>query len=264
MLVDLHMHSCFSFDAQPDTIPQIAEASVARGLSAIAITDHKDYFYKGKPPMDLDLDGVMAEIDQARALYGDRIEILRGVELGEIHADPDAPALLQAYPFDTVIGSLHVMPNNIDFYDMDYDNLDQEQLLRDYLAEAKKMAEHGGFDVFAHLDYPLRVMKRDYNQPSFANFMEWVTPVLRTLIDREISLEINAAGLFCWMQKAGPEDFVLDEYRRLGGTMISIGSDSHAAASVGRGIEKCIAHAKAHGFHEVMVYRARRGEAVPI
>lgn len=264
MLVDCHMHSRFSFDAQPDTVQQIAEASIRRGLSVIAITDHKDYFYHGKPPMELDVQGALAEIDAARAQYGDRIEVLRGIELGEIHGDPAAAELAQAYPFDTVIGSLHVMPNNVDFYDMDYDHLDQDALLRDYLAEAKKMIEFGGFDVFAHLDYPLRVMKRDNNQPSFENFMERVTPVLRALIDREIALEINAAGLFGWMKKVGPEDFVLEEYRRLGGTMIALGSDAHAAASVGRGIEACAAHAKAHGFHQAMIYRARRGQAVPI
>ena len=264
MLVDCHMHSRFSFDAQPDTVQQIAEASIERGLSTIAITDHKDYFYHGKPPMELDVPGVLAEIDAVRAQYDGKIEVLKGIELGEIHADPDAAALLEAYSFDTVIGSMHVMPNNVDFYDMDYDHLDQEQLLRDYLMETKKMVEYGGFDVLAHLDYPLRVMKRDNNHPSFANFMEWVVPLLRTVIDREISLEINAAGLFGWMKKVGPEDFVLAEYRRLGGTMVSIGSDSHAAASVGRGIESCIAHAKAHGFDHVMVYRARKGEAVSI
>ncbi len=264
MLVDCHMHSHFSFDAQPDSIEQIAASSIRRGLKAIVISDHKDYFYHGMPPQKLEIQGAFEEIDRTRQLYDGQIEVLKGVELGEIHADPAASALLEAFPFDTVIGSLHVMPNNIDFYDMDYDHLDQEQLLRDYLKEAKTMIEHGGFDVFAHIDYPLRVMKREYNHPSFANFMEWVTPVLRALIDREIALEINAAGLFGWMKKVGPEDFVLDEYRRLGGTMISIGSDSHAAASVGRGIEECIAHAKAHGFHTVMVYRRRKGESVAI
>lgn len=263
MLVDLHMHSRFSFDAQQDTVPEIAAASIARGLSTIVISDHKDFFWK-QPPMELDIAGVQAEIDEARARYGDKIEILKGIELGEPNADPAAMELLEAYPFDTVIGSLHAMPNDIDFYDMDYDHLDQEQLVRDYLVEARKMAEHGGFDVFAHLDYPLRVMKRDYNHPSFENYMEWVTPVLRAIIDHELSFEINAAGLFAWMKHVGPEDFVLEEYRRLGGTMISIGSDSHAAASVGRGIEQCIEHAKKHGFHEVMVYRNRRPEAVAI
>ena len=263
MLVDLHMHSHFSFDAQPNTVMELAAASIKRGLSVIAVTDHKDYFWN-HPPMELDLAGVQAEIDKARAQYGGQIEILKGIELGEPNADPAAMELLEAYPFDVVIGSLHAMPNDIDFYDMDYDNLDQEQLLRDYLVEAKKMAEHGGFDVFAHLDYPLRVMKRDYNHPSFENFMEWVTPVLREIIDRELSFEINAAGLFAWMKQVGPEDFVLEEYRRLGGTMISIGSDSHAAASVGRGAEECIAHAKRHGFHEVMVYRNRKPYAVSV
>lgn len=146
MLVDLHMHSRFSFDAQPDTVQDIAAASIKRGLSTIVISDHKDYFWKQRP-MGLDIAGVQAEIDAARAQYGGRIEILKGIELGEPHADPAAMELLKAYPFDTVIGSLHAMPNDIDFYDMDYDHLDQEQLLRGYLIEARKMAEHGGFDV---------------------------------------------------------------------------------------------------------------------
>ncbi len=263
MLVDLHMHSHFSFDAQPDSIPDIAAASIQRGLSAIVISDHKDYFWN-KPPLPLDLDGIMAEIDTARELYGDKIEILKGIELGEPNADPAAMELLDAYPFDTVIGSLHAMPNDIDFYDMDYANLDQEQLIRDYLIEAQKMAQHGGFDVFAHLDYPLRVMKRDDNHPSFENFMEWVVPVLKAIIDRELSFEINAAGLFSWLGHVGPEDFVLEEYHRLGGTMISIGSDSHSAQSVGRGIESCIAHAKKHGFQQAIIYRKRKPDAISL
>lgn len=137
MLVDLHMHSHFSFDAQPNTVMELAAASIKRGLSVIAVTDHKDYFWN-RPPMELDLAGVQAEIDAARAQYGGQIEILKGIELGEPNADPAAMELLEAYPFDVVIGSLHAMPNDVDFYDMDYDNLDQEQLLRDYLVEAKK------------------------------------------------------------------------------------------------------------------------------
>lgn len=82
MLVDLHMHSRFSFDAQPDTVQDIAAASIKRGLSTIVISDHKDYFWKQRP-MGLDIAGVQAEIDAARAQYGGRIEILKGIELGE-------------------------------------------------------------------------------------------------------------------------------------------------------------------------------------
>ena len=87
MLVDCHMHSRFSFDAQPDTVQQIAEASIERGLSTIAITDHKDYFYHGKPPMELDVPGVLAEIDAVRAQYDGKIE----AEGHRIGRDPCRP-----------------------------------------------------------------------------------------------------------------------------------------------------------------------------
>lgn len=258
MLIDLHTHSQYSYDAKPSTIAELAASATARGFSVLSVTDHKDLF-RSIPHMDLDLDAIMADIDHVRNQYAGELLLLKGIELGQPHVAPAvARELLAAYPFDMVIGSLHAMPNDIDLYFHDYDNIDCDQLLHEYFQEVQAMVQLGGFDVLAHIDYPLRVMKRENNQPSFARFMEEITPIFKTIIDREIALEINAAGLFGWQKHVGPENFVLAEYRRLGGTMISIGSDAHSAQDIGRGIEACIAHAKKHGFDEVTIFEQRK------
>lgn len=265
MLIDLHMHSNYSFDAERDTIDQIVAASIARGLAVIALTDHYEFFRrKLERGEQYDIAAMQRDTAAAREKYGDQIAILNGIELGQLHANPASRELLDTFAFDTVIGSVHAMPNDLDLYFHDYARIDCDALLRDYFAEELTMIRHGGFDVLAHLDYPLRVMKLENNTPSFENYMELITPILRELVDREIALEINAVGLFGWQKRVGPEPFVLEEYRRLGGTLISIGSDSHAAKSVGRGIEDCIAYAKTYGFSAVTVYRGRKAEQLAI
>ena len=112
-----------------------------------------------------------------------------------------------------------------------------------------KWSEHGGFDVLAHIDYPLRVMKYDGYTPSFDHFMDRVEQVLRSCIDRGYALELNAAGLGGWQKRVGPPQNVLYEYRRMGGERISIGSDAHTLAAVGRGFDDSVRNAQRRRLH---------------
>lgn len=259
MQLDLHIHSHYSFDAESDTIEQLAQTAIKRKLSIIAITDHYEFFRKKKEqPEQFDVIQQQCELEQAQKKFDGLLTVLKGIEVGQPHAHTISRQIINTYAFDLVIGSLHAMPNDLDLYFYDYARINCDNLLREYFSEVLSMVEFGGFDILAHLDYPLRVMKLEDNYPSFCNYMEWITPILKEIIRRDIALEINAAGLFGWKKEVGPEGFILDEYRRLGGKLISIGSDSHTATSVGRGISACIAHAKAHGFHEVAVFKQRK------
>lgn len=265
MLADLHMHSEYSEDAKPDaSVASICRASAARGLNIIALTDHKDFHYN-KHPMPLDIEAQQRDIARCRREFDGQLTILYGVELGEIHVSPEAPDFLAAYRFDEVIGSLHTMPpEDIDIYFLPYERMDCNAFLHTYFDELLKMVRCGGFDVLGHIDYPLRVMKREGYEPTFAGFEARLEPILRELIDREIALEINAAGLFGWQKQVGPPRFVLDMYRNLGGSMLSIGSDSHCAPDAGRGIEQCFAHARKAGFTELTVFRSRKPQAMAL
>lgn len=265
MRMDLHTHSQYSFDADraPATVWEMAETAAARGLELLAVTDHYDLF-RHKPAITYDIAAVQAEVDAASSRLDGSLTLLKGIELGEPHAAPaQAEALLETYAFDVVIGSLHAMPNDLDLYFHDYDTIDCDALLRDYFAEVLRMEQQGGFDVLAHLDYPLRVMKRPGTQPSFDRFAEHIAPVLREAVRRGYALEINAASLFSWMEHPGPDQWILREFRRMGGERISIGSDAHCAADLGRGVDACIAWARQAGFTGVTAFRARQPVFVP-
>ena len=156
------------------------------------------------------------------------------------------------------------MPDDLDIYFHEYEKLDCDAFLHEYFDEVLKMEEHGGFDVLAHIDYPLRVMKYDGYTPSFDHFMDRVEQVLRSCIDRGYALELNAAGLGGWQKRVGPPQNVLYEYRRMGGERISIGSDAHTLAAVGRGFDDSVRNAQDAGFTHVTVFRERKPHFVPL
>ena len=67
MLIDLHTHSKYSFDAQ-DKILDLTLSAIEKGFSYIAITDHKDYFWN-KEPIALDIESVQNDIDKIRKKF---------------------------------------------------------------------------------------------------------------------------------------------------------------------------------------------------
>lgn len=264
MRVDLHMHTEYSEDAeQNQSVEEKVKACIAKEIDIIGITDHLD-FWHNLPPVCTDLDSCLRDMRAAKNKYADQIEVLTGVEIGQVHADPRADDFLNTHAFDMVIGSLHGMPNDVDIYFHNFEQLDCDKFLQEYFDELLKVVQHGGFDVLAHIDYPLRVMKHGDYIPSFDAYMDRVEQVLREVICRGYALELNAAGIAGWQRKVGPPQNILYEYKRLGGTRISIGSDSHTLDTVGRGIESCVQNAKDAGFSTVTVFRNRKAEQVGI
>lgn len=264
MRVDLHMHTGYSADAAyPQTVEDKVRACRAAGLDIIGITDHLDFYRTRGPLENRDVEACLRDIAAAGAA-AEGIEVLTGIEIGQIHADPAADEFVRAHRLDMVIGSLHAMPNDLDIYFHDYPHLDCDAFLHEYFDQMLEMEEHGGFDVLAHIDYPLRVMQHGDYVPSFDQYMDRVQQVLRACIDRGYALELNAAGLAGWQKKVGPPQNILYEYRRMGGERISIGSDSHTLDTVGRGVDACAANAREAGFTSVTIFRARQPVQVPL
>lgn len=259
MRVDLHMHTEYSVDAaSPQTVADKVRACVDAGLDIIGITDHLDFFRTRGPSENRDVEACLRDIRAAKQAFAGEIEVLTGIEIGEIHADPAADAFIRSHELDMVIGSLHAMPNDLDIYFHDYANLDCDAFLHEYFDQMLEMEAHGGFDVLAHIDYPLRVMKHGDYIPSFDNYMDRVQQVLRSCIDHGYALELNAAGIAGWQKKVGPPQDILYEYKRMGGERISIGSDSHTLDTVARGVDDCVKNALDAGFTHVTVFRERK------
>lgn len=179
MRVDLHMHTGYSADADfPQTIDDKIAACERAGLDIIGLTDHLDFFRRRPPEENRDAESCVREAWEKRRPAGNGgIEVLAGIEIGQIHVDPAADDFVRTHPLDMVIGSMHAMPDDLDIYFHEYEKLDCDAFLHEYFDEVLKMEEHGGFDVLAHIDYPLRVMKYDGYTPSFDHFMDRVEQV---------------------------------------------------------------------------------------
>lgn len=199
-----------------------------------------------------DLASEQKDIFAAQEVYDDQITLRAGVEIGQPHAAPEqARALIQTYPFDYVIGSIHQLADDMDLYFYRYETIHPDEFWEKYFAEVRELLAFGEIQILAHLDYPLRVMKLPHNQPSLKGYMNYVDEVLKLLIAKDIALESNTKGLYGWQQEVGPEAFVLTRYRELGGKLLTVGSDSHTPETVARGIPQALERLRAAGFRAV-------------
>ena len=236
MLADLHTHSIYSFDGKPDaTLSRIAEAAIEQGLSHIAITDHCDVDCElAGLYTPLDTEAAFREISELKRVYAGRLNVLVGIELGQAnHCVAESRALLERYPYDIVLGSLHNLLNEKDFYYFDFKELD-EAACHPYfdrvLAESMELCDFGGIHVLSHLTYMERYMRRDGKTLDITPHRDGLCRLFEKMIKKGITLELNTSSLHNGF--AMPSAEILTLYRACGGTRVCLGSDAHTPSSI--------------------------------
>ncbi len=238
MLADLHTHSRFSFDgAAHATIENMAEAALCAGLSHLAITDHCDINgeLEGRDRIP-NRDEQFAEVLAAKEKYRGRLEILFGIELGQApHHPEEALAILQKHPYDIVLGSVHNLRGEKDFYWMDQSTIDEQrahELFRRVIKETLEVCDFPQIKVITHLTYMERYMFRAGKQLDYSVHRDELCRLFRKIIDNNLVLELNASDLA--MGYALPPAGLLSLYRACGGTRVCLGSDAHQPEQIGR------------------------------
>lgn len=261
-LVDCHTHSWYSSDARCN-ISELCQAARDRGLAAVAVTDHFDYGPKGESDADFDKRKTQRawELAQVQQHWQGKLEVLRGIEIGQPHWNvPAATALANCGDFDLVIGSIHdLRPGKSIYRAYDLTNPENcDALYAQFLQEAQEMLRVCDFDVFGHYDYPLRVMEAGGVSTDMLRWKEPMLDFLKALAQSGVSLEVNTCGLRRWMQGVGGQDWVLEAFRSVGGKRVTIGSDAHFTRHVGLGVQEVCTLLRKNGFDKVTVYRQRK------
>ena len=241
-LADYHTHSDSSPDGK-ETIAHLAEAAIAKGLQEICITDHVDTVCWGSyaPRWDYDWEKSLGELEEARRLYGNRLTIRLGAELGEANLAFDrAEHLLSHAPkLDFVIGSVHMAGKKFGNFDLYYVEKNSETyyhaLIDSYLEDVLSLARWGKFSVLGHLTLPLRYINENLGERmTFDSHMEQVEEIFRTMIPKGLGIECNTNR----GNTPLPDSGILRLYRELGGEVITLGSDAHSGDMVGCAIRE--------------------------
>lgn len=260
-LVDYHVHSIHSSDAV-STIEEICNSAVKKGIKEIAITDHFDPNIGDEYYTDYNQKQYEIEMLAAREKFSGKLALKLGVELGQPHRyNESSSAILKGLSYDYVIGSVHKLPEGMDVEELDYSCIKEEDICNTYLVQLKQLVAWNDFDCVGHLDlikrYSAPVYKRNL---SLTCRYELLEEVLKAIIGSGKGIEINTSGLRQAPKETMPGPDVLKLYKKLGGEIITIGSDAHRAEDVGEGVAEAFEIAKEAGFRYITVFNGRKPE----
>lgn len=257
---DFHNHSNLSPDGD-DSPEEMVLQAINLGMKYYAITDHleinkfydKEYLYEEPVRRASELMPQLAE------KYNDKIKLLYGVELGQpLHDIELTNKMLAQYNYDFILGSCHMIKGYEDFYFLDYTVINPQNLMGRYFEEILEMAEWNRFDSLGHLTYPLRYITGDFGiKIDLQPYAGIIDKIFTTLIKNGKGIEINTSGLHQRIGATLPDISYIKRYRELGGEILTIGSDAHCVANLGRGINVGIAIAKEAGFDKVTYFEKR-------
>lgn len=265
---DLHMHTLSSFDGNYSAQEMCASA-IEKGLATIAITDHYDVDFYEAHNLATRGETSYAGILAAREEFGDKIRLLRGIEIGQGTYDlPLTEKTLSRHEYDFVIGSIHNLRNMPDFGDLKYAEMTDNEiysLLEKYFAEKLLLAKWNGFDTLAHLTYPMRyIVQSGRNNIDLSRFDDVTDEIFKTLIANGKALEINTSGLRQPIGKTMPTENYVRRFKELGGELLTIGSDAHFTEHVGANIDNGFEIAEKCGFAYVTYFENRKPVQVKI
>lgn len=227
MIFDTHIHTNFSHDSGMD-IEDVVLRTQQLGMGVI-LTEHLDLNYPDPLAFNLDVAAYFKEYSCFR-----NENLLLGIEIGLGVEDVLANRrLTEKYPFDFVLGSIHVV-DNADIYDEGfYKDKTKQQVFSQYFnAMVECLKVYDFIDSLGHIDYISRYARFDDREISYSEHAAVLDQIFNIMVKNQICLEINT-------RRFGDEKAVeslkplYQRYYELGGRYVTIGSDAHVPGNIG-------------------------------
>ena len=277
MISDLHLHTRLSRDATQipeNDVHGYVNTAVQKNLKYIAITEHKDIYEENAINADLEECAKLVNEEKNRIAENSLpVTLIHGVELAHAHEMPaEATKVIASHSYDFILGSFHRLIDKSDFSRFVYSEIPEDELIIDferYLENIYQVAVVADFDSFAHCTYPLRYYLRNNKLVELCKEPSKYVPknaphyedIFKTLIQRGKALEINTSGIK-FGEVTLPTYDLMKLYRKLGGELVTIGSDSHDTKHLGTGVDLAEEMLKELGFPGVTVFIKRKEKVI--
>ena len=230
---DAHMHTRFSEDSDA-SVHSMLDAAIERGMEAVCITDHLDKDFPQTPDFPsgaflFDLGNYFQRLTQLKEEYQKKLEVRIGVEIGlQPHLGEYYRNLTEKYPFDFVIGSVHLIHGQDPYYRTFFEGRSDEEAYQEaFQVTIENLKKVNSFDSLGHLDYVVRYGTHQAEEYSYKKYVEEIDEILKILIAQGKGLEMNMAGMKYGLGFPNPHPDVIRRYRELGGEIVTIGADAH-------------------------------------
>lgn len=263
-MFDYHVHTTRSIDCNTP-IEASCEAAIARGITEIAFTDHVDHEPANGGFGFYDYEGYRTDIERARDRFGDRLVILAGAEVDfNTPIANDVERFLSDHQFDFIIGSVHYGEAGEIIFPEYFLTRSLDELFLPYYEQIHAAVETGWFDTIGHLDLPKRYAPPSAGVYDPLRYTGSLKPIFASMIDRELSFEINTSGLRQAPKASMPGPQIVELYQSMGGALITVGSDSHVPETIGCGIEATLEMLQLTGIQHISSFRQRQRTQVSI
>ena len=261
---DFHMHTQFSSDSETP-VRAMLDSAVEKGLKTVCITDHIDKDYPetpdfGKDAFLFDVSEYFRELEKLRDEYRGKLDVRIGVEIGlQPHLGEYYRTFVDRYPFDFVIGSMHVIHGQDPYYREMFRERSDEEVYREAFQATLEDLEHvEDFDVLGHLDYVVRYGLKQGEEYSYRKFADEIDAILEKVIRMGKGIEMNMGGLKYGLGFCNPHTDVIKRYRELGGEIITVGADAHKPEHVAFEFGKAEDILRSCGFRHYAEFKDRR------
>lgn len=266
ILSDYHTHTSFSGDCNVPPELMIQEA-VEHGIQYLCITDHMDYGYTdGGICFEFDEKEYFHRLLPLKERYKDQIDLSIGVELGlQPYLSKKHHNLVFSHSFDFVIGSIHLVHSKDPYFPAYFKDREEADAYYEYfLCALQNLEAYSNFDTFGHLDYVVRYGPNQNLFYSYKKYQEILDEILRSLVKKDIGLEINTGGYKYGLGTPNPCKEIILRYRELGGKIITLGSDAHLPEHLGYEMKQAAELARECGFSSHYIFKSRKPIEMPL
>ena len=258
-VLDYHNHTLLCGHAVGEPFEYV-EKALALGLKEIGFSDHAPFVSHEDPTVTMSFDQLpryyqmLEEVKEKYAKADIAIKIAIEADFMAGYED-QTKMLLDAYPYDYVIGSVHFIgdfpfdnPKHKDRLKTD----DINQVYRDYHELLRQSAKTGLFDIIGHVD-----LVKKFGDRATESLDDDVRRTAEVFKEAGVVIEINSSGLRKPVGEIYPSLPVLKIYQAAG-VPITFGSDAHAPEEVGYCFEQSLELAKLAGYSEYVSFEKRQ------